>query len=120
MEVSSNFPSKVLYGPKTIQGIGIMHPFYTQDMSHLALCLSEGESQTITGEHLRASMEQLLLEIGTPRQLLQLDYSTYGNIATDCWIKTVWKFAWENEIDITCYLIYYLDGPRDKVKMVGF
>ena len=101
MEVSSNFPSKVLYGPTKFQGMGIMHPFYTQEMSHLALCLSEGESQTITGELLRASMEQMLLEIGTPGHLLQLDYSTYGNIATDCWIKTVWKFAWENEIDIT-------------------
>jgi ribonuclease HI len=101
IQVASNFPSKVLYGPKKFQGMGIMHPFYTQEMSHLALCLYEGENQTITGELLRASMEQLLLELGTPGKLLQLDYSKLENIATDCWIKTVWKFAWENEIEIT-------------------
>jgi hypothetical protein len=47
-------------------------------------------------------MEQLLLESGTTGHLLlQLSYSPFGNIATDCWIKTVWKFDWKIEIDIT-------------------
>ena len=72
MEVSSNFPSKVLYRPKQFQGMGIMHPFYMQELSHLALCLYKGENQTIMGELLPASMEELLMEIGTPGILLQL------------------------------------------------
>jgi hypothetical protein len=46
-------------------------------------------------------MEQLQLELGTPGYLLQLDYSILGKLATDCWIKTIWEFAWTNEIDIT-------------------
>ncbi len=100
IQLASNFPRKVLYGPKKFQGMGIMHPFYTQELSHLALCLHEGESDTITGELLRASMEQLQLELGTPGHLMQLDFSTLGKLATDCWIKTVWEFAWKHEIEI--------------------
>ena len=68
IELASNFPSKVLYGPKKIQGMGIMHPFYTQEMSHLSMCLYEGKSKTITGELIRASMEQLQLELGFPAE----------------------------------------------------
>jgi hypothetical protein len=101
IELARNFPSKVLYGPKKFQGMGIMHPFYSQEMSHLALCLHEGESATITGELLRASMEQLQLELGLPGSLLQLDYSVLNDLATNCWLKTVWNFAWTHEIDIT-------------------
>jgi hypothetical protein len=33
LEVSSNFPGKVLYGPKKFQGMGIMYPFYSQEMA---------------------------------------------------------------------------------------
>ena len=101
IELARNFPSKVLYGPKKFQGMGIMHPFYSQEMSHLALCLYEGERETITGELLQALMEQLQLELGLPGSLLQLDYSVLNDLATDCWLKTVWNFAWTHEIDIT-------------------
>ncbi len=46
-------------------------------------------------------MEQLQLELGFPGSLLQLDYSTLNKLATDCWLKTVWNFAWTNEINVT-------------------
>ena len=46
-------------------------------------------------------MEQLQLKLGNPGQVLQQDYSTFATLATDCWLKTVWDFAWTNEIDIT-------------------
>jgi hypothetical protein len=36
VQVASNFPGKVLYGLKKFQGLGIMHPYYNQELSHLA------------------------------------------------------------------------------------
>jgi hypothetical protein len=83
IEVASHFPSKVIYGPKKFQGMGIMHPLYSQEMAHIALCLYEGKSPTITGELLRASMEQLQLKLGNPGRVLQLDYSTLANLTMD-------------------------------------
>jgi hypothetical protein len=50
VQVSSKFPRAVLYGPKMYQDMGIMHPFYAQELSHIATCIEEGEKPTITGE----------------------------------------------------------------------
>jgi hypothetical protein len=100
VELSRKFPSKVLYGPKIYQGLGIMHPYYNQELSHISPCLYEGERPTITGELIRASLEQLQVEIGLPGYLLQQDYSKLESLATECWLKTVWEFAWTNEIEI--------------------
>ncbi len=77
-----------------------MHPYLNQELSHIATCLYEGERPTITGELIRASLEQLQVEIGLPGYLLQQDYSILHSLATDCWLKTVWSFAWQHEIDI--------------------
>ena len=70
VQVPSKFPCTVLYGPKMYQGMGIMHPFYTQELSHIATCIYRGERPTITGELIRASLEQLQLEIGLPGQVV--------------------------------------------------
>jgi hypothetical protein len=52
------------------------------------------ESKTVTGELLRASMEQSQLLLRNPGRILQLDYSVLDDLATDeCWLKTVWEFA---------------------------
>jgi len=100
VELSRKFPSKVLYGPKIYQGLGIMHPYYNQELSHISTCLYQGERPTITGELIGASLEQLQVEIGLPGYLLQQDYSKLESLATECWLKTVWEFAWTNEIEI--------------------
>ena len=77
-----------------------MHPYYNQELSHIATCLYEGERSTITGELIRASLEQLRVEIGLPGYLLQQDSSNLKSLATECWLKTVWEFAWTHEIEI--------------------
>jgi hypothetical protein len=95
-----NFPAKYFTAPKIYQGLGIMHPYYNQELSHIATCLFEAERSTITGELIRASLEQLQVEIGLPGYLLQQDYSRLALLATGCWLKTVWEFSWNNEIEI--------------------
>jgi hypothetical protein len=40
------------------------------------------------------------LEIGLPGQVLQQDYSIIEPITTNCWLKLVWEFAWEHEVEI--------------------
>jgi hypothetical protein len=100
VELSRKFPNKVLYGPKIYQGLGIMHPYFNQELSHIATCIHKGEHQIITGELIRALLEQLQVKIGLPGYLLQHDYLIGQSLDTDCWMKTVWSFAREHEIGI--------------------
>ena len=44
-------------------------------------------------------MELLQLEIGTGNPLFQDDYATFESLATDCWLKHVWRF--QQELDLS-------------------
>ena len=57
-------------------------------------------TSSITGKLLQVSMETAQLEVGVGRNLFQLDFDTYGDLLTDCWIKTLWKFCQSNNITL--------------------
>ena len=92
VEISRNFPKTVLYGPKMYQGLGILHPYYNQQLQHIEVCIHEGDRDTITGELIRASLEQLQVEIGLPGNLFDQDYEILQTLATECWLKSLWAF----------------------------
>lgn len=89
--ISSKFPRAVLYGPTSYQGLGLQHPWYTQEITHLATLLTELSNATQTGHLLTTTIEQLYMEIGLDGQLGTHDWSTYHLLATDSWIKSVWS-----------------------------
>jgi hypothetical protein len=94
------FPHAVLYGPTCLQGFGILHPWYHQEITHLLVCLKQTTLGGITGSLISASLEQLRLEIGLPGWLTDHDFSLYQGLATDAWITTAWKFASSFKIEI--------------------
>jgi hypothetical protein len=87
------FPHAILYGPKSLQGFGIMSPWFNQEITHLLVCLKQTLLGDITGSLVSASMEQLRLELGLPGWITDHDYSTFSGLATDSWITTLWAFA---------------------------
>ena len=62
-----------------------------------------------TGKLLRMSWEALKLELGMPLPLTDLDYPLMESWATDCWLKTVWKYCREHHIQI--------DDPTPDLKL---
>ena len=88
---SSKYPREVLFGPKEYQGIGLPHPWYTQELLHIATLITELTNGTQTGQLLRATAEQLTLELGVPGPLGVQNYEKYDLLATPSWIKTVWS-----------------------------
>jgi hypothetical protein len=88
-----NFPRDVLFGPRWLQGFGIMHPWYHQEIEYLFVCLKQTTIGGITGRHIASSTEQMRLEAGLSGWLTDHDFDTWEPILTDSWIKTVWKFA---------------------------
>ena len=66
-----------------------------QELTHIETCLQEGTVATITGDLLRASTEQMRLELGLSTKIGTVPTETKKalSLATDCWLKTVHEFA---------------------------
>ena len=90
-----SFPHDIVYAPKELLGLGIMHPWFNQELTHLEICLQEGTAKTIIGDLLRASSEQMRLELGLSSQLGEATAVTKKalTLSTDCWLKTAHEFA---------------------------
>ena len=75
-------------------------PYLHQELMHLAACIHEGKGETIMGELIQASTEQIQLKLGLPGHIFEKDYKKLAHLVMDCWLKTVWHFTWKNEIKI--------------------
>ena len=73
------------------------------------------------GLYLRASLENLQLELGVPRCPLEYDYDILSNLATNSWVKALWERIHKFKIKIN---IDYEDLPmpreRDQCIMERF
>ena len=89
----SGLPHATLCGPKCLQGFGVIHPWCHQEITHLMACLKRTLIGSMTGSLISASLEQLRLELGLPGWWADHDFSKFGQLAADSWIKTAWQFA---------------------------
>jgi hypothetical protein len=90
----------VVHGPQRYQGVGIPELWTVQGILKLWIALHHGDADTITGHQLRASMELLTLELGLPGQLMRQDFTLFGHIITKSWIKHLWEFCHESNIQL--------------------
>jgi hypothetical protein len=49
-----SFPRDIVYASKDFCGLGVMHPWFNQELTHLETCLQEGTKKSITGDLLQA------------------------------------------------------------------
>jgi hypothetical protein len=54
----------------------------------------------MSGELIRNTIEAAKVEVGVGRNIFSLDYSLYHHLLTNTWIKEVWNFAYNHQIDI--------------------
>jgi hypothetical protein len=88
-----HFPCDILYGPKRLQGFGILHPWFHQEIIHLLVCLKQTSLGGFTGRQISASVKQMCLEAGVLGWFTDHDYDTYAPVLTGSWIQSVWHFA---------------------------
>jgi hypothetical protein len=62
--MTQKYPYVVVYSPLKYQGLGIIQPFYWQEITHIISVLRESCMPSITGDLLWANMEQLRLKVG--------------------------------------------------------
>jgi hypothetical protein len=56
------------------------------------MVLFQGDHNSPAGQLIQASFEQMQLEIGTPEAFQSLPFTTYGGLATHCWISHLLEY----------------------------
>jgi hypothetical protein len=119
--ISSKFPWDVLYGPTTVQGFGVFHPWYHQQLKHLIVLLEHTQQQTMTGQLLTTSFEQLRLETGTSRFMTDTQYKIMKATVTKTWITDLWEFLNQFHIQLRDDIVQLpLQRKNDKFLMDEF
>jgi Reverse transcriptase (RNA-dependent DNA polymerase) len=99
--VVRTFPRALVHGPISRQGLGIPKLHITQGVQHLLICLSYGNKpEDPTGFLLRASCQQLQLELGARKQFWDLDYNKWAHLANTSWVKHTWQFISDNGLQL--------------------
>ena len=68
-----NLPQDAVYAPKEEGGLGITNLHTFQGCSHIALFVEHIATDSITGQLLQTSLENMQLEVGVGRNLFTLD-----------------------------------------------
>ena len=98
--ISKNYPLDVLFGPTEEGGLGMEHLYTLQGAMHIEKFQCYLGTDSITGIFLQTSLEAAQLEIGIGRSIFLLPYEEFGYLLTDCWIKHLWKYSNQTNIQI--------------------
>jgi hypothetical protein len=86
------FPRDLLYSPMKFQGLGVLHPWYRQQIVHLITLCKETFQGSPTGELLTANAAQLRLEMGTPGSFTEARIPVVAEYMTTSWLKDLLQF----------------------------
>jgi len=100
--VCRNFPRAVVFAPLNYQGLGIPHPFGCQVFKHIEMLLRHMSNRTKTGNYMEANLQAHQLETGTSFGILQQAYQNTAILASDTWMKPVWRELEELDIYVAC------------------
>ena len=98
--LNRTYPLALLYGPKDEGGLGFNDLFVTQGITHIQKFHQHHGWKTITDKLITVSMETTILELGIGRNIFELDYDKFQTLASDSWIKGLWKFCCKYSITI--------------------
>ena len=89
--VCRSFKRLIVLAPLRYQGLGLPNPFSLQVFHHLSMLLRHSVNSTQTGIYLRSTLESHQLETGSSFGLLQQQFDNTGILASDTWVKRVWR-----------------------------
>ena len=96
--ISQKFPRVIVHTAKQYNGLGILHPWYKQQLKHLQTLIGEISNNTPTGILLQASAEQLHLEIGLPGTFKDVPWNRFKKTLTSTWLTDLLFFLGDNDI----------------------
>ena len=99
--VQSRIKRKIVFGSKDILGLGLPHLYTTAGIRRLIRFMDHAHTDSNTGQLMRTTLQQLLLEIGVGGNIFRRDHNEWKFITTKSWISMCWKFASENRLCIS-------------------
>ena len=80
--ITQVFSRTMVYSSTKYHGLGVLHPWYHQQIKHLQTLTGETANNTPTGKLFQASAEQLRLEIGLPDTFKDVPWNQLTYIIT--------------------------------------
>ena len=91
--LNRHFPRDILYGQVDKHGIGLKNIYLTQGISHVIDIIHHLWHNSLTGNLIVQSLEQLRMEVGVNGNLFEFNYDKYkAIILTESWVQFTWKF----------------------------
>jgi len=85
-------PTELRFPPPALFGLGLPNLYWEQGAVALRLFLEVSNGCLANSHLLKCSLEQAQLKLGLSTPLFQANYSQYGFLLTDCWVKFLWSF----------------------------
>ena len=79
-------------------GLGIPDPYAEGGIIRVKWFINHMEADTLTSEYMGFTLQNMMIETGLLHDTFQQDFKVYGCLATDSWIKQLWKFVYEHDI----------------------
>ena len=92
LQICSNFPLVLLFGPKSKLGVGLPHLYSLQGILHIEDLLHHTSQGTLTGELYRSTLEQLIINIGYGSDLFAAPFAKLGALMPYTWMTHLWEF----------------------------
>jgi hypothetical protein len=108
-----HFPLQWRYAPLSLGGLALPRPYEQQGIGQTKFLLTMGESSSLPGRLLTATLENAQLELGSMQPFLQLDYSRWGHLlTTHTFVGCVWKYLSERKAKVVFESTDHLQGQR--------
>jgi hypothetical protein len=98
--IARTFPHAILYAPASFTGLGLIHPYYKQNLKKIDLLLREALKPSITANLTAAITEQLRLELGINNTDGTWQIHKSRAWMTTCWFKPLLQFCYDQDLSI--------------------
>ena len=117
LQICDKFPLVLLFGPQSKLGLGLPHLYTLQGIMHIEDLIHHTSQRTLTGELYRATLEQLLINIGYGSDLFGAPYDELGDLMPYTWMTHLWEFLDNNGIELRHDIVLPLLRQHDSFIM---
>ena len=96
--IARSFPRDVVYGPVSMQGLGLTDPYVFQYCRHVQDIVTQSWRQTEIGQLIQGNLEAAKLEIGVYGSIFDCSINIRWVNTTDSWILETQKFCQKHKI----------------------
>ena len=101
--VTRSLPRPIVFGPASLLGLDLTDMYVVQGVRHLQVLECYGPLNPdgiLTGQLLRCAIEEAIVHVGLGGSLFTRKFSDYGMLIKDGWMKTLWRFCSEYEVEV--------------------